>query len=212
MDKEFWIERWNNDEIPFHKTDVNPALLKHFKKNAPASPCVFVPLSGKSIDLLWLARKAVMVRAVELSQLAVDAFFEENQLKFEKVSDDYIHKNLVIRNANFFELEPDFIGDCNFVYDRGSLVALPPKMRQDYRDKLKVLLPNPHRHLLVTVEHSGGKDFGPPFSVEEQEVRELFSSCSNIQCLETNTHQGTPPHLQEKGVIESTRKTWLIET
>jgi thiopurine S-methyltransferase len=55
MEKEFWLERWERQEIGFHQNEVNPHLLQHWQElNLEGNKGVFVPLCGKSLDLLWL--------------------------------------------------------------------------------------------------------------------------------------------------------------
>ena len=46
----------------------------------PADSQVFVPLSGKSLDMVWLAEQGHRVLGVELSELAVRQFFDERGL------------------------------------------------------------------------------------------------------------------------------------
>lgn len=41
---------------------------------------VFVPLCGKSLDMIWLAQQGHEVIGVELSPVAVEDFFRENGL------------------------------------------------------------------------------------------------------------------------------------
>ena len=55
MDPEFWHERWARGEIGFHQHDFNTHMLA-FTDRLGVSPGehVFVPLCGKSLDLLWL--------------------------------------------------------------------------------------------------------------------------------------------------------------
>ena len=40
-----------------------------------------MPLCGKSLDLTWLAAQGLRVTGVELSHIAVEAFFPEQQLE-----------------------------------------------------------------------------------------------------------------------------------
>jgi thiopurine S-methyltransferase len=50
MDKNDWEKHWNTG-VPFwQETEVNPYLKKYFPKDAKR---VFVPLCGKSLDMLW---------------------------------------------------------------------------------------------------------------------------------------------------------------
>lgn len=79
MKKEFWLERWERQEIGFHQDEINPYLCQYWKELRCARDCeVFVPLCGKSRDMLWLLSQGHTVLGVELSGIAVKAFFKEN--------------------------------------------------------------------------------------------------------------------------------------
>ena len=79
MHHEFWHQRWQQNQIGFHKPETNPYLQRYWPK-LPLSPgCrVFVPLCGKSNDMLWLLGMGYQVVGVELSPLAVESFFSDN--------------------------------------------------------------------------------------------------------------------------------------
>ncbi len=47
-------------------------------------PRVFVPLCGKSIDMLWLVQQGFAVTGCEISELAVEQFFTENSIPYTK--------------------------------------------------------------------------------------------------------------------------------
>ena len=82
MEPGFWHERWERAEIGFHKQEINVHLQQFWNcLELPAGERVFVPLCGKSLDLLWLAGEDHPVTGVELSPIAVDAFFQENELQ-----------------------------------------------------------------------------------------------------------------------------------
>ena len=81
MEKDFWIERWEQKQTGFHQNDINPYLQKFW----PTLQCdnnakVFVPLCGKSTDLIWLNDQGHNILGIELSELAVKDFFSENDL------------------------------------------------------------------------------------------------------------------------------------
>ena len=81
MKAEFWLQRWQNSEIGFHRDEVNPNLLEYIDAlGLKTGDSVLVPLCGKSKDMVWLAQRGVNVVGVELSEIAIAAFFEENQL------------------------------------------------------------------------------------------------------------------------------------
>ncbi len=58
------------------KQAVSSALRK-FWPGLAAGSRVLVPLCGKSVDLLWLVGQGCDVTGVELSEIAVRAFFAE---------------------------------------------------------------------------------------------------------------------------------------
>ena len=57
-------------------------LINHLKAiNTPKNGHVFVPLCGKSVDMLWFAKQGLDVIGIELSEIAVTQFFAENDLQ-----------------------------------------------------------------------------------------------------------------------------------
>ncbi len=66
------------NQIGFHQTDFNARLMQHWPAlGLPLGARVFVPLCGKSRDMLWLVGAGHSVVGVELSSTAVEAFFAE---------------------------------------------------------------------------------------------------------------------------------------
>ena len=56
MDPSFWLERWQRNEIGFHNTAPHRGLQRWWPRLAlPPGSRVFVPLAGKSLDMIWLA-------------------------------------------------------------------------------------------------------------------------------------------------------------
>lgn len=81
MNSEFWQSRWQQGRIGFHKSEVNPLLVKHVSTlNLEKGSRVLVPLSGKSVDMVWLAQQGYDVVGIELVESAVEEFFAEQGL------------------------------------------------------------------------------------------------------------------------------------
>ncbi|MGM0593809.1 MAG: thiopurine S-methyltransferase [Pseudomonadota bacterium] len=186
MDHTFWLERWERDQIGFHQAEVNAYLCSHWEELGLAEGApVFVPLCGKSRDMLWLRSQGHEVLAVELSEKAVAAFFEENRIPpavehTERFS-AYSAAGLKLLAGDFFALRPaDLEGICA-VYDRASLIALPPSMRSDYARHMATLLPAGAHILLITMEYADPAIEGPPFSVTEEEVRGLYGEYFSVE-------------------------------
>jgi len=85
MEHTFWHDRWENDRIGFHQETINPYLneyVSHLKKST--SRCIFVPLCGKTKDMLWLSEKGFHVVGVEINEKAIISFFSENKIEYSK--------------------------------------------------------------------------------------------------------------------------------
>ena len=85
MEHNFWHERWQSNQLGFHQDATNQRLMTYWPQLAlAAGSTVLVPLCGKSLDMAWLAAQGHKVLGIELSQIAVDAFFSENKLTVTK--------------------------------------------------------------------------------------------------------------------------------
>ena len=97
---------------------------------------VLVPLSGKSLDMLWLADAGYHVIGVEISDLACRDFFVENELVYRRIEEErfikYSGENITLLCGDFFDLAREDLHETKLVYDRAALIALPKTMRQKY--------------------------------------------------------------------------------
>lgn len=210
MKAEFWHERWERAEIGFHKLEINAHLEQFWNRlDLGAGQRVFVPLCGKSLDMLWLAGEGHPVLGVELSPLAVESFFEENQLSPRRFREGAYEvweaDEIRILQGDFFDLEPHQVADCAGVYDRASLIALPPAMRAGYIRHLGAILPSGIQILLVTVEYDQAQRSGPPFSVGEAEVQALYEPAGEVDLLYTHDALAPDSAWRRQGL------TWLEE-
>ncbi len=219
MEIDFWLERWNNNQTGFHQQQVNPYLTYFYGNKGPAveqreTLKVFVPLSGKSKDMLWLSQNSYKVFAVECSDRAVKDFFEENALNYKHAEKDQhalyqssdLPSLIEIFQGDFFELQQQDMGDVTDIFDRASLVALPVEMRQQYAEKMAELQKPGIRTLLVTLTFDPAEMNGPPFSVTEEEVNDLYSENFTIQKLLVKNVIEEETGLRNRGL------TALVET
>ena len=186
MDHQFWLERWQQGQIGFHQAEINQYLSEHWGQlGLPDGAAVFVPLCGKSLDMLWLREQGHEVLGVELSEKAVSAFFDENAIPAEVSREGsfkvYTGGGVRLRSGDFFALEASDLGGIHAVYDRAALIALPPGLRADYARHMAKLLPSGAHILLITMEYPDGTLEGPPFSVSEEEVHSLFDGAFTIE-------------------------------
>jgi len=189
VNPDFWHQRWHDKQIGFHQSAPTPLLLKHWPAlGVPASAKVFVPLAGKSLDMAWFASQGYTVLGVELSKLAIEQFFAENELDPEiettRYGMHYRAGGIELINGDAFGLDTEALRDCDAVFDRAALIALPPELRVRYARELYAKLPAGCRGLLVSLEYAQAEREGPPFSVPEAEVHELFGRDCTIELLE----------------------------
>ena len=174
-----WKSRWVEGRIGFHQEQADSLLVEHWAVSVPDSAAtVLVPLCGKSLDMLWLHQRGHKVIGVELSDIAIRAFFEENELDFE-VSTSGVHQvftgtgvaaGLQLWCGDFFKLTQAQLGGVDALYDRAAIVALPPALRRSYVSQLDTLLSSAACGLMLTFDYPQAERGGPPFSVSFSDV------------------------------------------
>ena len=205
MKKDFWLGRWEREEIHFHQDEFNPYLHQYWHDlHLARDSQVFVPLCGKSHDMLWLLEQGHRVLGVELSNIAVQAFFKENgytpQHDVRGKFDSCEANGIGILCGDFFDLSKDDLANVTGVYDRASLIALPPEMRERYIRHLASILPPATQILLITVDYPQPEMPGPPFSVSSGEVEALYREHAEVRLLAQLDVLAQNPRFQERGL------------
>ena len=223
MDTDFWIEKWQQRQIGFHEGRPNASLQQWFDALAlQPGDHVFVPLCGKSQDLLWLLGKGLQVTGCECSPQAVAEFFSDNQLQYEHCQDQTASGHTVFQcgrlslwQGDFFRLPEQVLASADGVYDRAALIALPPDLRQRYVHKFYQELTADTPILLVTLDFqrdpalSGGYQ-GPPFPHTDDMVKRQYQAFSRIDKLGERDILANEPKFQAQGATSAYEKTWLV--
>jgi len=181
-----WLDRWKKGATGWHRSDINPQLIENINQLAKTRPQkIFVPLCGASLDMKYLIDQGFHVVGVELSSIAIDRFFNENKIehKVSKVEDFVLYqgKNIEIYCGDFFRLKKNYLYDVSCIYDRAALIALNPDLQKKYVRHLKDILPNSSKILLLTMFYPQNEMEGPPFSVGDDNVEDLFSGSKEIK-------------------------------
>jgi thiopurine S-methyltransferase len=205
MEREYWLELWQNDEIRFHQHKVNPVLQELWPKlNVSPEKGVLVPLCGKSLDMRWLEQQGHQVWGVELAEKAITAYFEEaGETPVYETGiniDRYRGSRTVIYHGDYLQLQTPDLRGVGAVFDRAALIALPPKQRAQYADHIQRIIPEKTIIVLLTIEYDQSKHPGPPFSVAEAEVSELYGNRCRVELLDRAPIAGLPPVFVEAGV------------
>ncbi len=215
MDADFWLDRWQQGQIGFHRSDVMPLLQKHWPSlSLPAGSRVLVPLCGKSLDMHWLAAQGHRVLGIELSPLAVTQFFTEAGLTPERhatrFGEHYVAGPIEIIQGDAFALDAALLADCAGVYDRAALIALPEALRTRYLDSVYRHLPPGCRGLLITLEYDQARMDGPPFSVAQAEVEQRYVAPWTATFLERRDALAQEPRFQQAGLTAMTTAVYAL--
>lgn len=217
MHPDFWHQRWLKGETGWHQEEINPHLQAFWPPlGITAGARVLVPLCGKSRDLLWLAGEGYCVLGVEISPPGVEAFFAENSLSPEIIDAPpfrrYRVDDLEILCGDFFDLRPEQVTGVTALFDRASLIALPPAMRPAYVRHLHELLPAGAevKGLLVTLDYEQSEWPGPPFAVTPTEVNDLHGGHFHIQELAALDLLATTPRYRERGLSRMMERVYRL--
>jgi len=201
MQADYWHQKWADNKIGFHQERANKRLEHHWPElSLNGDETVFVPLYGKSLDMLWLHRQGHSILGIELSEKAVQSFFSDNALPFEqRETDGFLvfsgtdqAQGIEILVGDFFALTPDHLAHCEALYDRASLIAMNEDMRGRYASHLGKTLSAGSQGLLLAISYDEGRMQGPPFSVPQENVHELLADHFSITEL---AHYGGPERL-----------------
>lgn len=215
MDHNFWLDRWNAQEIGFHQADFEPALDRYWSRlDASPGTRVFVPLCGKSLDMVWLAQHGYEVVGAELSERAVDDFFSERGLVPDvRREGDFIVKSsgpYEIWCGDFFALPQSAIDGVGAVYDRAALIALPADMQRRYAEKMKSLVPAAAPIMLITLDYDQRQMAGPPFATSPQVVDSLYSDrYERVELVSKDVLEGNP-RFKQRGLTALTGAVFLL--
>lgn len=210
MERSFWQERWDARQIGFHEGKANDLLVAHFARLGLAPGArVLVPLAGKASDLLWLADRGLEVVGVEFVRKAIDELFAENGLAptARKLGSHPALSagGLTLVHGDMFAMRPEDLGRFDAVYDRAALVALDPPTRRRYVETCRGLAKPGAPTFLITIGYDARRKDGPPWSVDDAVVNDLFSDRS-VEKLEARPMPGG----ERFGVGAVSETAWLI--
>jgi thiopurine S-methyltransferase len=213
---ENWLQRWKEQNIGWHHVEFNPHLLNYWHALLmPQGSLVLAPLCGKSRDMVWLAQQGYRIRGIELSPMAVEAFFEELGLKPEITQEGDFRRFQAgpydLLCGDIFDLAYLDSDDIDAVYDRASLVALNPQQREHYASMLGQLLPQRTKMLLVAMAYPQDEMSGPPYSVQEAEVRALYQNRFQVKLLHSLDILKQTERYEEKGLSQMQEQVYILK-
>jgi len=202
MSIEYWRKRWKDGETGWHRDDFNDKLIKFWPElKVAAGETVFVPLCGKSRDLIWLSEQGLSVIGNEASPEAVAEFQTEHGGNFP---------NFKILCQDFFSLTSSDLAEVSAWYDRAALVALPPKTRKEYFQHLAYILPPNAKGLLLSFEFPQEESPGPPYSVSDGELRSLCGKAFHCTLVKKEDLSDMPKY-KERGLTQAMDAVYVLQ-
>lgn len=221
MEQQFWQARWDSNQIGFHEQHAHRMLTRFVKLIAPSrgvtegAPRILVPLCGKSLDLPWLRDQAFDVTGIEFVRLAAESFFAEQSLtpRVSRAPDfeRFESPGLALWVGDFFGLATADNSAFDAAYDRAALVALKPEDRTRYAATLLAALKPGAKVLLITFVYEQTEMAGPPFSVTERVVTDLFSATCAVEQLADEDILAQEPRFRDRGISSRLHEqAWLL--
>lgn len=209
MEASFWHQRWERNEIGFHGASANALLVKHLPSlRLPQQSRVFIPLCGKTLDIHWLLGQGFHVAGAELSELAVTQLFAELGVAPEIIQlgklRHYRATHIDIFVGDIFDLTADTLGQVDAIYDRAAMVALPAQLRDKYTAHLTAIS-HAAPQLLICYLYEQSQMSGPPFSVDDAEVKQHYQAHYILHLLESADVAGG-----FKGHIPAEEHVWRL--
>jgi thiopurine S-methyltransferase len=144
---------------------------------------------------VYLAKFGIETIGVEGIAKACEEFMAENpELRMSKSSkplktfDEYSGKSITLLKGDFFELPTVATNKFDAVWDRASIVAIDPSMRTKYVQVMGDVIKPGGRILASTLWRKAGTPEGvargPPFSVSNENIQELYGSQPWVESIE----------------------------
>jgi thiopurine S-methyltransferase len=205
LKSEFWHERWEEGQLGFHQTQVNAQLAEYWERlELPPDVEVFVPLCGKSLDMVWLRERGHPVIGVEISPIGIRDFFRALHATPRVESVGVLERSkgegYTLYGGDLFDLSAEDLIGVRGCYDRGSLVALPEATRKRYAEHLIRILPEQISILLISLEYDESKMSAPPHSVSPDEIESLFGADFEIETLTSTGWGPAEARFRERGL------------
>jgi len=196
--KDYWEFRWQYDYIGWHQKTGNKYLMdymnEHYLKTVQDTSQirVFVPLCGKSQDMIRLYELGFTVVGVEYAPKAIDEFFSENSIptldnpKYgtgDKVFAASADGRLIIGHGDLFTFTPESLPFTQYdlIWDRGSLEALNLADRPKYSNLMLSLLKSDGVYLTDTKDYDITQYGGPPLKANTEDLQKLYGDRCSVE-------------------------------
>lgn len=214
-DNASWLQCWHDRQTGFHQAAVNPLLTRFWPElGLDTASRIFVPLCGKSLDMVWLAQQGHEVIGVELSPLAVRAFFKENRLQPTRRPAGALTLwqagRISILCGDYFALTQTELGQIDAVYDRAALTAFPEDVRLRYVSHLKTILSVSGKVFILTTELPDADELPAQALEADAELVGLYELAFEVKLAHVETVFELDPEGSDRPRIAVAHKVYRL--
>ena len=177
---EYWEAHYKARDTRWDLGEPAPPLIEYFSRpGAPQPPAsVFVPGCGRGHDALWLAQRGFDVLAADFTESALDALRRRRRALWIPAERCRAEKHDVLR------LPARLRASFDLVVEHTCFCAIDPSRRDEYVANVAAVL-RPGGRLVGLLYPFRAPAPGPPFAVDEAELRRRFATSFEIDWLET---------------------------
>ncbi len=170
-DREFWNQRYINDDTGWDIGHVSTPLKAYFDQLSDKDISMLLPGCGNAYEAAYLLQNGFKnLTLVDISPLLVQKLRERLAL--------YAGSHVEIICADFFEIA----GSYDLIIEQTFFCAIGPALREQYAGKMHALLKPGGK--LVGVFFNRSFEGGPPFGGNMLEYEEIFSGKFDIQTMQ----------------------------
>lgn len=164
--------------------------------------------------MLWLAQQGHEVIGVELSPLAVRAFFKENRLQPTRHPAGgftlWRAGRISILCGDYFALTQVELGQIDAVYDRAALTAFPEEVRLLYVAHLQVILPTSGKVFILTTELPNADEQPAQRLEADAELVALYEAAFKVELTHVESMFEVDPEGEDRPHIEVAHKVYRL--
>ncbi|MGB0166210.1 MAG: methyltransferase domain-containing protein [Luteibaculum sp.] len=173
LDKNYWTQRYVENNTPWDIGYACPAILKYFEQVEDKNQKILIPGAGNAYEAEALNRLGFKnVYVLDLS--------EEPLQNFKNRYPDFPEKNLIL--GNFFDHDERY----DFIVEQTFFCAIHPSQRVKYAHKIEELLLPEGKLVGVLFNDELNRD-KPPFGGDKLEYKQLFARYKQLK-MEDNIH------------------------
>lgn len=182
-------------EDPDYLKKVDPILMKNIKQLTAgrSNLRIFVPMCGKTPDMLWLAEQDHGITGVEINARYIKAFFRNAELEYTLRSEQFTPKkkvnvyeakgtDITLYQCDIFDYNVEVSGQFDAIWDQSAIPIvndMGARRLKQYTSLMQALLKPDGRHMVEVCKH--GSNF-----VDEKMLKSLFGDKSDVRYLGNN--------------------------